>query len=145
MTNLQFVTEVLGVGDEAAVLVSLVEPQAAPHLRGLLVPVHGFAQALVQEHVVAAAVCAQHHALGVRLDWDTQPHLVTTLTLTQLCPLSPAPATPGILQAIRTDSHAMAVKPCNAVMLLECFYMLCTQQKAWRNFQIQMLIPERAV
>lgn len=131
MTNLQFVTEVLGVGDEAAVLVSLVEPQAAPHLRGLFVPVHGFPHALVQEHVVAAAVRAQHHTLGVRLDWDTQPHLVTTLT--QLCPLSPAPATPGILQAIRSDSHTMAEKLCNAVMLLECFYMLCTQQKAWRN------------
>lgn len=89
LTNLQFVTKILSVRDEAAVLVSLVEPHAAPHFRGLLVPVHGFPHALVQEDVVAAPVRAQHHALRVRLDWDTQPHVVTTLT--HISPISAQP------------------------------------------------------
>lgn len=66
--GLKLLAEVLRVGAEPAVCIAFIKPGAAPHLGGLFSPVHSPSKPLIEMHVVAPAVGAQHHALGVRLD-----------------------------------------------------------------------------
>lgn len=65
---LQFVTELLGIGDKSAVRVPFVEPGTAPHLSWILLPVHSGANAVVKLHIIASTVCTHDHILGVWLD-----------------------------------------------------------------------------
>lgn len=67
---LQFVTELLGIGDEAAVRVSFVEPGTAAHLSLLLFPVHSSARTLIKLHIIASTICTYDHILRVGLDWE---------------------------------------------------------------------------
>lgn len=70
VTNLQLVAELLRIRDEPTVRIPFVEPRAAPNLRWFLLPVHSRPYAVVELHVITAAIGADDHIFRVWLNWE---------------------------------------------------------------------------
>lgn len=71
-TDLQFLAEVLRVGNKAAVGVPFVEPGAAANLCRLLLPKDGGPDAIVQLHVESPSIRSHDHILWVWLNWKRE-------------------------------------------------------------------------